>query len=209
MKTVGSILETIEMTLRKDKRGSLKKSQIQTAIRVGINNFFDKQLQIYRMSGGMVPTPLRQFVKSATITITNSVGTAPTDMAIEQTFYVANTNSNPAEFLARDVFEERKNSVILPPTELDPIGTLELGNILVRPQNLTEIIFTYIKRPAEISIGTQPSIDGRELEYVDNTTVDTEFSIEYAPDIIKEALMFLGVPQQDGNAVSLAETTKI
>lgn len=208
MKRVGFILETIEMTLRKERRGMLKKSQIQTAIRVAINNYFDKQLTAYRATG-VVPTPLQPLVKSATLSLNLGVGTLPTDFSKEVTFYIPNVNSNPAEFMNRPEFEERKNSVLLPPTEVDPIATVENNKIYVRPPNSPDIIFTYIKRPTEISIATTVSGDGRELLYDDGNSIDTDFYIEFCPDIIKEALQFLSVPQQDSAAAQLASTTKV
>lgn len=208
MKTVGIITASIESVLRKEKRGSLKKSEIQKAIIAGINNFFGKQLMMYRATGAL-PDALRPFVKSANVTIASNVGNLPDDFSTGITFYISNGNSNPAEFMMRDEFEERKNSVILPATELDPIGTFELKTIIVRPSNLTTISLSYIKRPQDITIGTVLSGDSRELSYDEATTTDTEFAPEYAPDLVKEALMFLGVPQQDDGALALAETTKI
>jgi hypothetical protein len=208
MKRVGFILETIEMTLRKERRGMLKKSQIQTGIRVAINNYFDKQLTIYRATG-KVPTPLHSLLKTSTLSLNLGVGTLPTDFSKELSFYIPNVNSNPAEFMNRAEFEERKNSVILPPTEIDPIAVIEDNKIYVRPPNSPEIIFTYIKRPTEILIATTVSDDGRNLDYDDANSVETDFHIEYCPDIIKEALQFLSVPQQDSGANQLGATTKV
>jgi hypothetical protein len=204
--TIKFIFDTIEMVLRKERKGSLKKSQIQTAVRVGINNFFDKQLRIFRMTG-VIPTPLRPLTKTSALSIASSQGNLPTDFAKEVTFYVANVNSNPAEFLSRPEFEERKNSVLMPPTEVDPIGTVEGTKILVRPQNLVSINFVYIKKPTEIVFGTTVSGDNRDLIFSSGASTDTDFSIEYAPEIIKEALQFLGVPQQDEAAQILGEKT--
>jgi hypothetical protein len=205
MKTIGFILETIEMTLRKERRGMLKKSQIQTAVRVAINNYFDKQLTMYRVTG-VIPTPLQPLIKTTQLTYPFAV---PTDFSKEVTFHIANVNSNPAQFVNRSEFEERKNSVLMPPTEVDPIGTVEDNQIIVRPQNTGEIMLTYISQPTEIVIATTPSADERSLDYDDTNSVDTEFYREYSPDIIKEALQFLSVPQQDSNAAQLSATTKI
>jgi hypothetical protein len=205
MKTIGFILETIEMTLRKERRGMLKKSQIQTAVRVAINNYFDKQLTMYRVTG-IIPTPLQPLIKTTQLTSPFAV---PADFSKEVTFHIANVNSNPAQFVNRSEFEERKNSVLMPPTEVDPIGTIEDNQILVRPQNTGEIMLTYISQPTEIVIATTPSADERSLDYDDTNSVDTEFYREYSPDIIKEALQFLSVPQQDSNAAQLSATTKI
>lgn len=211
MKTVGFILETIEMTLRKERRGMLKKSQIQTAIRVAINNFFDKQIKIMEASKPkLIPVPLQPFIVSSLLPVSaTGVATLPADCAKDITFFIPNVNSNPAEMLDRSEMEERKNSVIMPPTELDPIGTIEGLSILVRPVNSSEIMFTYIKRPTEIAIATTLSGDSRSLIYDDNGSTDTEFKAEYAPDLIKEALQFLSVPQQDQGAAGLSATTKI
>lgn len=208
MKRIGFILEAIEMTLRKERRGMLKKSQIQTAVRVAINNFFDKQLTIYRATG-ILPSPLQPFVKTSTLSLTSGNATLPSDFVKELTFYIANVNSNPAEFLDRAEFDERKNSVLLPPTDVDPVATIGGGYISVRPPTAISIIFTYIKKPTEVVIATTVSNDGRNLNYDDNASVDTEFGIESVPDIIKESLQFLSVPQQDEAAASLGVTTKV
>lgn len=205
MKTVGIIYENIEMVLRKEKRGSLKLSQIQTAIRIGIINYFNRQLQLFRMSGE-ITTPLRPLITSESVEIINSVGALPAGFTKEVSFYVPASNSNPAGIYKRDKFEEEKNSVIMPPTETDPIGTLQGGTIVVRPQSIEEIILTFIKRPQDIVIGYSVSDDQRSLSYNDASTTDTEFSPEYASDLIKEALMYLGVPTQDEGAISLAQT---
>lgn len=208
MKKIGFILEAIEMTLRKERRGMLKKSQIQTAVRVAINNYFDKQLSLYRASG-ILPSPLHTLVKTSTISLTLGNSALPADFCKEITFYIANVNSNPAEFLDKAQFEERKNSVLIPPTDIDPIGTIGGGYIYVRPSTVQQIILTYIKVPTEIVIATTSSVDGRNLDYNDSSSVDTDFGIESVPDLIKESLQFLSIPQQDEGAASLGVTTKI
>jgi len=206
MKTIGYITETIEMTLRKERRGILKKSQIQTAVRVAINNFFNKQLAQYRATG-FIPTPLQPFVYTTTLSLTNGTASLPANFSKEVTFYIPSVNSNPAVFMNRAEFQERNNSVLMPPSELDPVGIIEGNSIYVRPINTTSIQLTYIKKPSDVVIATTVSGDGRSLNYDDTNSVDTEFRVEYSTDLIKEALQFLSVPHQDPNAAQLAQTT--
>lgn len=206
MKTIGYIVDTIEMTLRKERRGILKKSQIQTAVRVGVNNLFNKLLVQYRITG-LVPTPLQPFISTVTLSLTSGATPVPENFSKEITFYIPSVNSNPAVFMNRAEFQERNNSILMPPSELDPVGIIESNYIHVRPINTTSITFTYIKKPTDVVIGTTASLDGRSASYDDASSVDTEFYVEYSPDIIKEALQFLSVPHQDPNAAQLAQTT--
>lgn len=204
MKTAGIIYETIQATLRKSRKGTLRVSEVELAINVGIINFFEKQLQLFRIAG-YVPSPLEPLLKTTTVNLTDGSSTLPADFAKEVTFWVTTVNGAPAEFMNMAEFIDRQTSVILPATEEDPIGTIAGGSILVRPQNLEQIKFTYISRPISVVIGT--TTNGRVLIYSDSTTTDTNIRPEYAPDIVKEALMFLSVSEQDQNAAQLATTT--
>jgi hypothetical protein len=206
--TIETIFATIKEVLRKNRKGSLKDSQIQTAVRVGINNYFDNQLRLYRATGS-VPSTLRPLLRTVPVQIINGVGLLPLNFAKEVTFYVYNVNSMHADFLGRQEFEERKNSVLMPPTEIDPVGYIEDGNVLVRPINLSSIQFSYIKKPVEIVYNTTPTEDNRDTVFNIIGSIDTEFAIESVPDIVKEALQFIGVPQQDEGAIQLGEKAKI
>lgn len=203
MKTAGIIYNTIQQTLRKNRQGVLRASEVEMAINIGISNFFEKQLRLFRVSG-FVPSPLEPLITTSTLTLTDGQVDVPEDFAKEVTFWVTTVNGAPAEFMNISEFIDRQTSVILPPTEEDPIGTVAGGVISVRPQNIDEIEFTYIARPIEVDIAT--TVNGRVLIYDDVNTTDTNIRPEYAPDITKEALMFLGVQEQNPGAVELGST---
>lgn len=207
MKTAGIIYNTIQQTLRKNRQGSLRVSEVQMAINIGISNFFEKQLRLFRISG-FVPSPLEPLLRETTLYFSplDPPGTfvVPADFAKEVTFWVQNLNSSPAEFLNMAEFIDRQTSVILPPREEDPIGTVANGVISVSPQNIQEIRFFYISRPIEAVIATDP--DGRMRVYNDANTTDTNIRPEYASEIIKEALLFLGVQEQNDGAIQIAST---
>jgi hypothetical protein len=203
MKTAGIIYNTIQQTLRKNRQGTLRVSEVQMAINIGISNFFEKQLRLFRVSG-FIPAPLEPLVTTETISLSSGSASVPSDFAKEVTFYVREINGTPAEFLNISEFIDRQTSQILNPTRENPIGTIAAGNISVYPSDIDEIEFTYIKRPIEVDIAT--TVSGRMLEYDDSNTTDTDIRPEYAPNIIKEALMFLGIQEQNPGAVELGST---
>lgn len=207
MKTAGIIYTAIHNTLRKTRSGALRHSEVELAINVGIKNFFEKQLKLFRASG-FIPAPLEPLIKVANNSLIGGEAALPYNFAKEVTFYVKNVNATPAEFLNMSEFIDRQTSVILPPTEENPIGNISGGVLYVRPVSLTSIVFVYIAKPVDVVVGI--TVNGRNWEYDttnnESSTTDTEFRVEYAPDIIKEALAFLSVSEQDEGAASLSTT---
>lgn len=209
MKTAGILYTSLETILRKGRKGMLRVPEIQLAINVGISKFFENQLRMFRVSG-YVPTPLTPLLTVTPIAITNGEGALPDDFAKEVSFYYPNAmNTKPAEFMNMAEFTDRQTSSILPATLYDPIGTIAGGagggTIYIRPIDLDFVTLTYIKRPTNVEIGTTIS-SGRFLIYDDDTTVDTELKPEYVNDILKEALLFLSVPEQDEMAAQYGST---
>lgn len=78
--TIDLIFQSIRMVLNKERRGFVKTSQIVYAMKIGIQNYFVKNLNEYRATG-IIPDPIRPMVKTATVTLTNGSGTLPAGTA--------------------------------------------------------------------------------------------------------------------------------
>lgn len=203
MKTAGIIYNTIQQTLRKNKQGTLRPSEIEMAINIGISNFFEKQLRLFRISG-FVPTPIEPLVTTTELQLTNGVGVVDSDFAKEVAFYVPGYNAKPGTLLNVSEFIDRKSSEVLKPSQEQPIASVSAGEINVYPSNIKEITFIYISTPIQVSIST--TVSGRMLLYDDAGTTDTNIRPEYSTNIVKEALMFLGIQEQNPGAVELGST---
>lgn len=207
MKTAGIIYKTIQQTLRKNRQGTLRVSEVETAINIGIYNFFEKQLRLFRISG-FIPAPLEPLVTETTLTFDIEVDKGklplPEMFAKEVAFYIRGNNATPGRFLNVSDFIDHQSSQILRPNDENPIATVAGGSFSVYPTDIPEVQFIYIKRPIQVDIATLQS--SRSLEYNEAATIDTDIRAEYAPDIIKEALMFLGIQEQNPGAVELGST---
>jgi hypothetical protein len=202
---LGQVFDTIKLVLNKERKGSVRDAQIVTALRIGSLNYFGRQLMEYR-AGAEVPSTLRQQKFTAPVAIAAGVGPLPADFAKEVSFVMADPDARDGEFLSAAEFSNRLKSLLLPPSPADPIGKVEGNQVLIAPT--ANIILTYIKKPVEFVYVQTIDADGRGTTPNLATSTDLDFPQECLPDIIKEALMFLGVKQQDNDVIELGATAK-
>lgn len=201
------VIDTVKLVLNKERKGSIKDSQILTALRIGQWNFYDRQLMILR-SGGEIPSSLRSFEKTASVTITAGVGATPTDFVKEISFTSATGATKfEGEFLPTPEYDDRLRSAILIPTLNDPIAKIEGTVITVNPTD-TSINLTYLRKPIDPVLTQTIDADGRGTTVNLATSTDLDFPQEYYPDIIKESLVWIGIKQQDQEVTQLGTSVK-
>lgn len=193
------IFDTINLVFNKSRRGSVKVSQITTAVIAAQLDYFNEQLEIYR-STGVIPAPLKPFIRDATITLTSGVGALPTLFSKEITF-ITDCGAE-GEFLSHEAFDDRKRSLIVPPTEEFPVAKIQNNTIVVLPSDTAKITLTYFKSPADIVYATTTDGDGRGYTFNSGGSTDIEFRSEYSQPIIKLALQYLGVGLQNADAAN-------
>jgi hypothetical protein len=178
-----------------------------TALRIGCWNYYQKELIKYR-AGDEIPSTLRPFKKTVSVTMASGVGTLPSDFIKEISFTVpAAATPNGGEFLTEAAFNERSISLLITPTTNDPVAKVEGNTITVAPSTLsTPINLNYLRRPVDFVYATTIDADNKGTTYASGTSTDMEFSQECYPDIIKEALVILGVKAQDQAVVALSQT---
>lgn len=204
--TIDLIYQGIRLTLNKERKGFVKTSQITTAVKLGINNYFVKNINEY-LATGIIPEPIRPMVKTYPVTITNGLGSLPSGFEKEVSFTIPGINNYAGDFLSHDEFMDRRNSSIVAPTEDDPIAEI-IGNTLrVEPSNITTLELIYIGKPIEIVYAETLDGDSRGTTFDAAGSTDTDFTISNVADIMKEALIYLGVKQQDQPATQIGTTT--
>lgn len=204
--TIDLIFQAIRMILNKERKGFVKTSQIVYAMKLGIQNYFVKNLDEYRASG-IIPDAIRPMVKIATVTLTNGSGSVPTGFEKEVSFTVPGINNFAGDFLPNDEFRDRRNSVIVGPTQDDPIAEIIGNTVRVEPSDTASIELIYIGKPIDIVYAETIDGDGRGSTFNSGGSTDTDFTISNVPDLVKEALVYLGVKQQDQPAAQLGTTT--
>ncbi len=203
---LGQVFDVIKLVLNKERKGFVKDSQMITAVRIGSWNYFQKELIKYR-AGGEIPSTLRPFKKTVTVSLTAGVGAIPSDFIKEVSFTAAGASApDGGEFLTETSYNERLASLLMPPSLNDPVAKVEGASITVAPTAATSISMQYIRRPADFVYATTVDADAKGTTYSASTSTDMEFSQECYPDIIKEALIWLGVKGQDQAVMALSST---
>lgn len=208
---LGQVFDVLKLVTNKERKGFIKDSQLITALQTGCWNYFQRQLMKYR-AGLEIPYPLRPFKKTASLVIAAGVSTIPADFIKEIAFLFpissGSTAPNTGEWLSMERFNERNNSAILAPSLNDPIAKIEGLTITSAPSGSVPMNLSYIRRPVDFVYAVTNDADGHGTTYSAAGSTDMEYSQECYPDIIREALMILGVKAQDQAVLQLGATIK-
>jgi hypothetical protein len=210
---LGQVFDVLKLATNKERKGFIKDSQIITALKIGAWNYFQKELQKYR-AGEEIPSPLRPFKKTASVTmaagsgITPASGTLPSDFIKEISFAIpAAATPNDGEFLTESSFNDRLTSLLLLQTTSEPIAKIEGNTLFVSPVTLaTPVNLQYVSRPIDFVYATTVDSDNKGTTYAAGSSTDLPFSQECYPDIIKEALIWLGIKAQDQAVMAISQT---
>ena len=197
----------IDLVLNKARRGSVKTSQVITAVKSAAQDFYNSELDAYR-AAAIIPSSLRKFVKTVSVSITSGEGPLPSDFAKEITF-VTDCGSE-GDLLSPGAFNDRKKSFIIPPTEDHPIAKVQDGKIIVDPDETDLLDLTYFRTLSDppFVYATTTDGDGRGKTFNSGASTDIEIGIEYSGEIIKRALVYLGVANQNKDAAEFGLTGK-
>lgn len=195
------IFDTITLILNKNRRGFVKTSQKITAVKAAMYDFFNAECEVYRKLG-FIPASIKKFSKPAVLTLTNGLANLPTDFAQEITFETS--CGNQGAFFTQEEFQDRIHSTILDPQQENPIGKIENNKIVIMPDEFTDITLIYFRVPNEFVYAITVSGDGRSDSFNIGASTDIEFTIDHSFEIIRRALLYLGVAFQNDEALKLA-----
>jgi hypothetical protein len=195
------VYNIVTLILNKYRKGFVKTSQKVDAIRQATSDFFLDQADIYRATE-VIPASLKPLTKTAKITLINGVSPVPGNFSQEVTFQTE--PGARGKFFSPEQFLQRVNSYILAPDQANPIAKIEDKKIIVEPNELLEIFFTYIAFPPVPDYKTVVAADQRSETYDPSTSVEIEFPEEYSGEIARRALLYLGVAFQNNEALQLA-----
>jgi hypothetical protein len=199
--TIEHVFDTITLILNKNRRGFVKTSQKVTAVTAAMYDYFAFEVEQYRKTG-FTPAAVKKFVKPATLTLTNGMANLPTDFVQEVTFETS--CGSQGVFLTPEEFKDRVHSSILDPDQQNPIAKIENDKIVVAPDEFTDVSLIYFRIPNEFVYAVTVSGDGRSETFDEGSSTDMEFSLEDSGDIIRRALLYLGVAFQNQEALQLA-----
>ena len=196
------IFNMITMVLNKDRRGFVKTSQKTLAVKQAQYDYFDTQVEVYRKTR-VIPACIRKFVKTATITpLTSGSANLPTDFA--QDASGETSCGRELTIVTQEEWMDRIHSEILAPDQQNPIAKIENGKIYVQPDEFTGIDLVYFRKPNDFVYATTVSGDGRSEIFDSGSSTDIEFSIEHTREIVRRALLYLGVSFQNKEAFEFA-----
>lgn len=199
--TIEHIFDTITLILNKNRRGFVKTSQKITAVTAAMYDFYTSQVELYRKTG-FIPSAVKKFVKPATLILTTGSANLPTDFSQEVTFETS--CGSQGVFLTPEEFRDRVNSSILDPDQQNPIAKIENDKIVVLPDEFTDVSLIYFRLPNPFVYATTVSGDSRSEVFDESSSTDMEFSLEDSGEIIRRALLYLGVAFQNQEALQLA-----
>jgi hypothetical protein len=195
------IFQTIELLLNKNRRGFVRTSQVITAVRAAMFDFFNSEVEAYK-KGNVILGSVKRFVKPSEIFLVNGIGNLPPDFVQEVTFETS--CGNEGTFLTPEEFQDRIHSSILDPDQAHPIAKIENNKIVVQPDEYLKVTLIYFREPNDFVYSTVVSQDGRSLLFDSATSVDIEFGYSYSFEIIRRALMYLGIAFQNNEVLQLA-----
>lgn len=196
------IYNLITMILNKDRRGFVKKDQKVLAIKQSMYDYFNSEVEVYRKTG-VIPASVKRFVKESSLTLTNGSAAIPDDFAQDVTGE-SSCGEHELTILQPEEWSDRMRSEILMPDQENPIAKIIDDNIYVQPDEFSSIKLTYFRRPNAFVYATTVAGDGRTETFNSAGSTDMEFDIECSKEIVRRALLYLGVSFQNREAFELA-----
>lgn len=191
----------VSLILNKDRRGFVKKAQKAIAIKQAMYDYFNAEVEVYRKIG-VIPASVKKFVTTDEIALTDGSANLPSDFS--QDITGETSCGRELTIITPEEWGDRMRSEILGPDQENPIAKIEDGKIYVQPDEFTAINLTYFRRPNEFIYNTTIAGDGRSESFDSGTSTDIEFEIEHTKEIIRRALVTLGVSFQNREAFELA-----
>lgn len=195
------IFDTITLILNKNRRGFVKTSQKVTAVTAAMYDFYNSEVEVYRKSR-VIPASVKRFVKTTQLFLTNGASSLPAEFTQEITF---ETNcGSQGTFLTQEEYRDRVNSSILDPDQQNPIAKIENNTIIVLPDEFTTVNLVHFRIPLPFVYATTLSGDSRSETFNAGASTDIEFGYEDTGEIIRRALLYLGVAFQNNEALQIA-----
>jgi hypothetical protein len=216
---ITDVHEFIRGTLKKNYGAFVSPGDIDRAVNRAQYDLFDQLVDNYRKSKEFEYDHL--FLSRETITLSsvnNGVKVLPSDYSSAVGFYFKDSSNNlhEGELLKWDEFLDRKSSAIAPPTvetsstddTIRPIATifwdgLEKIEFAPRPTDETyTFILVYFREPQDAEFVYTES-NGVITAAPFGAQTNLQWDKRQFSDIVTRALMYLGFPIKDGQAIQL------
>lgn len=216
--SIVDVHEFIRGTLKKNYGAFVSPGDIDRAVNRAQFDLFDKLVDNYRDSDEFEYDHL--FLKRVSVSLAssdNGIKVLPSDYSSAVGFYFQDDSNNlyEGELMKWDTFLDRKNSAIAPPTvatsasddTIKPIatiynnGTNKVIEFAPRPSSGTyTFVILYFKEPVEAELLFD---DNNGVITITSGHTDLEWDKRAFSDIVTRALMYLGFPIKDGQAIQL------
>lgn len=197
----------IRLLYNKYRRGSLKLADISFAVKAAILDLFFTEVKKYRDSNtDVIPEPVKKFVTTQPVVITSGIGSLPAAAGLifhKEITFTTSDGGSEGEWLHPEAFDDRLRSLILPPSSEFPIAKIQNGTIIIAPSSITKINLTYFRLPIDFIYAVTYDADGRGEVFAPGSSTDTEFGLEYASSIVKQASQYLGIAGQNPDVTEL------
>lgn len=117
--------------------------------------------------------------------------------------YLATIDHKPIDVLSEMEWADRVNNSISGPSDKYPIGIIEGGKIVVRPDSITKVALKYLNNPV-VPVYATTVVNNEEVFDLGNST-DVEWGDEMLPELLSDTLSFLGISLRAEDVIQYSE----
>lgn len=202
-KKIKQIHDLVGLLTTKGRTGYHSANDIDIAVYAASKELFNLYYKSFQANND-ISDSLRPFIVGpVSISLTAGAYTIPDEFIHEIGQITAGTSDKSVDRIDHQSLAKRRNNSLVPPTEDYPICVFYATTIQFYPTTITNVKWTYLKKPIQPVYATTIS-SGREV-YDDASSVDIEWNEIDVLKITERTLGFLGINLEDMKLVEYSE----
>ncbi len=202
-KKIKEIHDQINLLTVKGRTGYHTAAEIDIAVYMASKELYNDYFRFFEKENALHDS-LRPFTTDPTV-ITLSAGqyTLPADFIHDIGQITSGANDVSVDVVDRSALAKRRENELVPPTVDYPICTYYNTYIQFYPTSITNVKFSYLKKPVQPVYATT-IVNGREV-YDDVNSVDVEWIETDLAKVTTRAMSVLGINLEDMKLVQWSE----
>lgn len=203
-KKIKEIHDQINLLTTKGRTGYHTAIEIDIAVYMASKWLYDFYYKMFDENNSLHDS-LRQFTSDPTVITLTGGGqyVLPDDFIHEIGQITSGTNDVEIDTVDRAALAKRKTNNLVPPSSSYPICTFYRTYIQFYPVDITNVKFSYLKKPVQPVYATA-IVNGREV-YDDVNSVDVEWNEVDLTKLTTRAMSVLGINLEDMKLVEWSE----
>ncbi len=194
-KKIKEIHDQINLLTTKGRTGYHTASEIDIAVYMASKELYNEYYEEFEKENALHDS-LSPFTTNPTvITLTNGQYTIPSDFIHDLGEITAGANDVMVDVVDRAAIARRRSNTLTPPSVEYPVCVYYDGYIQFYPTTITNVKFSYLKKPVQPVYATTIS-NGREV-YDDTNSVDVEWIETDLAKVTTRAMSVLGINLED------------